>query len=88
MAQHILSQVRTLISSLETYASANNKDLQTMYKNLAMYLDVKVTRWLVDQPSAVLTDMDSNALLIKQNTKKKTQKISSYKCTVFVKNAI
>ena len=50
---------------LETYAAANNKDIDTMYKNLAMYLDDQVTRWLMDQPQAVLTDSTKLKAVIK-----------------------
>ena len=55
-----------IFNKLETYASANNKDLDTVCKNLAMYLDAKVTRWLMDQPPAVLTDMDKLKAVIKE----------------------
>ena len=50
---------------LETYAAANNKDIDTMYTNLAMYLDDQVTRWLMDQPQAVLTDSTKLKAVIK-----------------------
>ena len=51
---------------LDTYASANNKDLDIMYKNLAMYLDDAVTRWLMDQPPAVLADTEKLKKVIKE----------------------
>ena len=45
---------------LDAYIAANNKDSNTVYKNLVLYMsDDKATQWVMEQPNAVRADKET-----------------------------
>ena len=45
---------------LDAYIAANNKDSNTVCKNLVLYMsDDKATQWVMEQPNAVRADKET-----------------------------